>query len=83
MKILYFAWVRSYIGVSEEEVRVPEGIETVLDLMEWLCRRGGGYSRALSRPEVIRVAINQEFAGLGDMIREEDEVAFFPPITGG
>ncbi len=83
MKLLYFAWVRSRIGIGEEEVAPPPEVATIADLIAWLRKRGDGYEAAFADLTSIRVAVNQEFAGPETAVRAGDEVAFFPPITGG
>ena len=83
MKLLYFAWIRSKIGIAQEEIMLPESITTVAELIDWLRNRGHGYADAFAHPDRIRVAINQHFANFGDQITENDEVALFPPVTGG
>jgi molybdopterin synthase sulfur carrier subunit len=83
MKVLYFAWLRQRTGVGEEEVSPPDSVHDVADLVEWLRDRGPGHAEALSDLSSIRVAVNQEFATLNTKISEGDEVALFPPMTGG
>ena len=83
MKILYFAWLRSSIGRSEETLPLPPDVTTVSGLLDWLGSRGPEHSEVLTHREVIRVAVNQEFAELDDPVRDGDEVALFPPMTGG
>ena len=83
MQILYFGWVRSHIGHSREELELPEHIDTVSSLITWLSSRGNGYARALENSEAIRVAVNQEIADLDTIIADGDEIALFPPMTGG
>lgn len=83
MKLLYFAWVREKIGRSEEELSVPEGIGDVEALIAWLRERGPAYSDALSDMSLVRVAVNQDHADLTTKIADTDEVALFPPVTGG
>ena len=83
MKILYFAWVREKTGLSSEEIPLPEGVGTALQLIHWLSARGGGYADAFADLGTVRVAINQEHAQLEHPIGDGDEVAFFPPVTGG
>ncbi len=83
MKLLYFAWLRTRIGLAEEEVSPPEEVTTVGELLTWLEGRGGGYAEALARTDLVRVAVNQEFAGLDAPVAAGDEVALFPPVTGG
>jgi sulfur-carrier protein len=83
VKILYFAWLRARIGQAEEELALPAEVRNVADLLEWLRRRGGGYAEALRDLSVIRVAVNQDYVGRDHPIRDGDEVALFPPVTGG
>ena len=83
MRLLYFAWLRARIGQAEEELALPTGVRDVAGLLEWLYGRGGGYAEALRDLSVIRVAVNQEYVGRDHPIREGDEVALFPPVTGG
>lgn len=83
MKILYFSWVRQKIGRGEEEMKLPTGVETVAELLALLRGRGGGYSEAFSDPARLRAACNQEHVDFGSRIQDGDEIAFFPPVTGG
>ncbi|MDJ0942725.1 MAG: molybdopterin converting factor subunit 1 [Kiloniellales bacterium] len=83
MKLLYFAWLKTRTGVGEEEVSPPPEVTTVRELLDWIRSRGGGYAEALSDLSVIKVAINQEFARPDDPVSPGDEVALFPPVTGG
>jgi molybdopterin synthase sulfur carrier subunit len=83
VKLLYFAWVRQRIGSSEEDIAAPPSITTVAALVEFLRRRGAGYEAAFRDLKLLRVAVNQEHAGFDAPIGPDDEVAFFPPVTGG
>ncbi len=83
MKILYFAWVREKTGVGEETVDIPPEIITARDLVNWLKGRGAGFAAAFSDDGLVRVAVNQEYATLDEPVSPGDEVAFFPPVTGG
>ena len=83
MKLLYFAWLRARIGQAEEELALPAQVRDVAGLLEWLQGRGGGYAEALRDLSVIRVAVNQDYVGRDHPIRDGDEVALFPPVTGG
>jgi sulfur-carrier protein len=83
MKVLYFAWVKARIGLAEEVVAPPLEVGTVSALIDWLRARGGGYADALSTSGVVRAAVNQRFVPLDHAISTSDEVAFFPPVTGG
>ena len=83
LKLLYFAWLREKAGIGEEAVSTPDGVATVGELMDWLVGRGGGYADAFSDRTVVRVAVNQEYVSLDHPVAAGDEVAFFPPVTGG
>jgi molybdopterin synthase sulfur carrier subunit len=83
LTILYFAWLRERIGSSQESVSPPAEIATVGALVDWLSQRGPGYASAFAHPRAVRCAVNQEFADPSARIGPGDEVAFFPPVTGG
>lgn len=83
MKLIYFAWVREKAGKSNEEIALPEGVATVRDLISWLSGRDDKMAAAFSDSSVIRAAVNQEHVALDHELGENDEVAFFPPVTGG
>lgn len=83
MKVLYFAWVRERAGLSEETVTPPVTVTTVTELADWLATRSPGHAAAFADRKRLRVAINQEQARFGDSVAANDEIAFFPPMTGG
>jgi sulfur-carrier protein len=83
MKVLYFAWLRARIGTAEEEIDLPPQVEDVAGLLDWLKGRGPRHAEALGNPAVVRVAVNQEYVGPEHKLRDGDEVAVFPPVTGG
>jgi molybdopterin synthase sulfur carrier subunit len=83
VKLLYFAWLRQKIGKSEETIDLPEGVTTVADLARWLLGRGGDYAEAFADPKRLRVAVNLEHVSFETALGPDDEVAFFPPVTGG
>ncbi len=83
MKLLYFAWLKDKTGVAAEEVALPAEVTTVAELLAWLGARGPGYAEALADLSAIRVAVNQVYAKPGDPVAPGDEVALFPPVTGG
>ncbi len=83
MKIIYFAWLREKAGVNEEDVTPPAGVTDVAGLIEWLKEQSPGHAAALADPAVVRIAVNQEYATLEDPVGPDDEVALFPPVTGG
>ena len=81
--LMYFAWIKERIGKGEEDVSLPDDVITVDDLITWLVARGDNYAHAFEDREVVRAAIDQEFADPGDPIAGAREIAFFPPVTGG
>ena len=83
MKLLYFAWVRQKIGKSEETLVLPADVSTLRDLVEYLRSRGPGYADAFADPARLRAAANQVHVGYDTRIGDGDEIAFFPPVTGG
>lgn len=83
MKILYFAWMRQRIGSSAETIDLPGDVTTVSDLVDWLVGRGENYGQAFARRDVIRAAVNQEHVRFDHPVSNADEIAFFPPVTGG
>jgi molybdopterin synthase sulfur carrier subunit len=83
VKLLYFAWVRQRIGLSEEDVALPASVTNVAALVDFLKRRGAGYEAAFADLKLLRVAVNQQHTSFDAPIRSQDEVAFFPPVTGG
>ena len=83
MKLLYFAWVRQRIGTAEEEVSPPEEVRDVASLVAWLATRSAGHAAAFADPRQVRAAVNQDFAPPDAAVAPGDEVAFFPPVTGG
>jgi len=83
VRLLYFAWVRERIGKAEERIEPPAGVATVSELMAWLARRGEEYAHAFENPKVIRAAIDRSHVRSDAAIAGADEIAFFPPMTGG
>lgn len=83
MTLLYFAWVRQKLGRSEEQMDLPPDVKTIADLAAHLRARGGGYAEAFADTSHLRAAINQEHVGFNTTISANDEIAFFPPVTGG
>ncbi|MEC8175062.1 MAG: molybdopterin converting factor subunit 1, partial [Pseudomonadota bacterium] len=81
--ILYFAWLRQKTGIDAEDVEMPPEISDVAGLLDWLKERNSNFADALADFDSIRVAVNQEFADLDAPVAQGDEVAIFPPMTGG
>jgi molybdopterin synthase sulfur carrier subunit len=83
MKLLYFAWLRQKTGHGSEQITLPDDIQNVAGLMDWLAGRGEGYADAFANREAIKIAVNQIYCDVTQSISNADEVAFFPPVTGG
>lgn len=82
IKLLYFAHLREALGMSREEVVLPDGIATVAALTVHLAARGDAW-QILTQSQNLRTAVNQQMVAPQAAIAEGDEVAFFPPVTGG
>ena len=80
VKILYFAGLKESLGMSGESLDLPAGVATVGALRDWLVGQG---REALGTAKNLRCAVNQDMAGLNATVRDGDEIAFFPPVTGG
>lgn len=83
MKVLYFAWLRQRIGMAEETIELPSDVTTVSGLLIFLQSLSDQHATALTDLSVVRVAVNQDYARDTDPVSDEDEVALFPPVTGG
>lgn len=83
MKILYFASVRQKLDLSEESLTLPEETCTLAGLMALLAARQGAWQEVFSAPGHLKAAVNQTYAGATTPVCDSDEVAFFPPVTGG
>lgn len=85
VEILYFAWLRDRLGRTAEMLTLSgDEVASVRDIMDGLRRRGAAYEEIFGEGGgPIRCAVNQEFAALDSPVRAGDELAFFPPVTGG
>lgn len=83
MKLLYFARLRESLGIAGEDLSLPDGVNDVQDLMHWLAVRGGAWAQEFSGCRPLRAAINQELVSNSAAVSPDDEIAFFPPVTGG
>ena len=83
VRVLYFASVREKVGRDAEEIDLPADISTIAGLRAHLRSRGGAWADALAESRLLRTALNQDMAQPAAAIQTGDEVAFFPPVTGG
>jgi sulfur-carrier protein len=83
VKVLYFARLRELLGTAGESIELPAGVSTVATLRAYLMARGGAWTDAFADGRAVRIAVNQDMAQPTTPIGPNDEVAFFPPVTGG
>ena len=83
VKVLLFANLRERVGNAVEVVEIPDSASTVAGLRLHLMKRGGAWQEVLSDMKVVRVAVNHDMAAANAPLNPGDEVAFFPPVTGG
>ncbi len=81
--ILYFARLREALGKASEELALPESVIDLATLREALVSRGGAWAQELAQTKPVRAAVNQRVASADTLVRDGDEIAFFPPVTGG
>lgn len=83
IQVLYFARLREQFGISAETVELPDGAVMVGMLLDVLRARGGIWAELLAPGKAFRVAVNQYMVDMAAPIAADDEVAIFPPVTGG
>lgn len=83
MKIMYFSWIRETIGKTEETLAKPGNVDTVHDLLEHLSNASDDHAAALKERVFIKIAVNQVHTNHDSIITDGDEIAIFPPVTGG
>ncbi len=83
MKVLYFAWLRTRVGHAEDAIDLPKNVTDVRGLIEVLRAKGPNYATALKDLNTVRVAVNHDYVKLDHSLKPTDEVALFPPVTGG
>ena len=83
LNLVYFAWLKQNIGKGSETVDVPGNVTDVTRLREWLRSQSGGHGEAFGKDAVLRAAVNKQIVSDDHALKDGDEVAFFPPFTGG
>lgn len=83
IEVLYFARLREVFDRECEQVELPAGVQDVASLIAWLRSRGEPWEGELAAGKPVRVAVNQDMAAADTPVGNGDEVAFFPPVTGG
>ena len=83
MIIKYFSWIKEHIGKSEEHIVLPNHITNVDQLINYLNQMDKKYHLILKKREIIKIAVNKTYSSFDANISNDDEIAFFPPVTGG
>lgn len=83
LTVLYFARLRERLGLAQEGIALQPNLTSVGDLLDYLRARGPQWQAALGDEKVVRVAVNQDLAQNDTHLKDGDEVALFPPVTGG
>ena len=81
--VLYFARLREIFGVASEKIALTDGTATLEHVRALLTARGGVWAHELAAGRAFRAAVNQAVATTHTPVKDGDEVAFFPPVTGG
>ncbi len=81
--VLYFAWVRERVGLDSERMPLPDGVQSVAGLLDHLMTLSEAHVSGLAERDRLRFAVNQQFARIDATIQDGDEIAIFPPVTGG
>ena len=83
MVIKYFSWIKEHIGKSEEEICLPDNITDIDQLINYLIGIDKKYNLIYEKKEIIKIAVNKTYSSFDTNISNSDEIAFFPPVTGG
>lgn len=83
MVIKYFSWIKEHIGKSEEQIILPSNIDNINQLINYLNEIDEKYKLLYEKKELIKIAVNKTYSSFDTNISNSDEIAFFPPVTGG
>ena len=83
IQVRYFARYREMLNCEQESMDLAEDVQTAEKLIAFLAQRGGRWADVFAGNQRILVAVNQDMVQPDAMIQDGDEVAFFPPVTGG
>ena len=83
MVIKYFSWIKEHIGKSEEQIVLPNHITNINELIKFLVEIDEKYNLIYEKKEIIKIAVNKTYSSFDTNISNSDEIAFFPPVTGG
>ncbi len=83
LNIVYFAWVKERLGRGEERIEIPEGVDDISALINYLIRKESAYNDVFSDLAKLRFALDQDFVSIDAPLMNAEELAIFPPVTGG
>ena len=83
MKILYFSWIKDGIGKNREEIDIDESVKTISDLISFLVNINEDYKKVFSDLSSVKFSKNMNLVSIDEDINNNDEIAFFLPMTGG
>jgi len=83
LSIQYFASIREALDRSEEELELPRDVNSVQMLIDYLLSANPHFEAIFKDGNMVLVAVNQTVVDRSHPLSENDEVAFFPPMTGG
>ena len=83
MVVKYFSWIKEHIGKSEEQIDLPGYVTNINQLINYLKEIDEKYNIIFEKKELIKIAVNKTYSSFDDKISNSDEIAFFPPVTGG
>ena len=83
MVIKYFSWIKEHVGKAEENFDLPNDVTTINELIDHLNSLNDQYKQAFAKRSLIKIAINKTYSPIEDKRQNNDDVAFFPPVTGG
>lgn len=82
IQLRYFASLRETLGIGDEQIELPENVSDLPALTQWLQQRGESWQNALA-DQRLHVAVNQQIVSADSRVADGDEIAWFPPVTGG
>jgi len=83
MVIKYFSWIKEHMGKSEEQIVLPSHITNINQLINYLKEIDEKYNLLYEKKELVKIAVNKTYSSFDTNISDSDEIAFFPPVTGG